>query len=309
MSARTATRLTRILAMLPWVLANPGTTVDEVCDRFGYTRRQLLEDLDLVFVCGLPGYGPGDLMVAYVEDDQVVVDTAEYFAGAPRLSPTESVALLAAGLAVLGSGQGSEVLARAVEKLSRSLLPDETDLLTVDLAVAEPDLAGVLREAAAGGEVVEIVYTTLSRNDTSTRSIEPWSVFTSLGNWYCSAHCRSAGAERVFRLDRIRRATPTGEHFEPPSSPPEPEVRYTPSEDDVRCVMELRSGAAWVVDYYPVEVLSRTETSTVIGFSAYDASVAAGLLLRLGGEASLVSGEEVKAALRVLKERVLARYA
>ncbi|MDH4309185.1 MAG: WYL domain-containing protein, partial [Acidimicrobiia bacterium] len=57
MSSRTAARLNRILAMLPWVIAHPGASVPDVCDRFGYTRRQLLEDLDLVFVCGLPGYG------------------------------------------------------------------------------------------------------------------------------------------------------------------------------------------------------------------------------------------------------------
>ena len=30
-SPRTAQRLTRILAMLPWVIAHPGATVAEVC--------------------------------------------------------------------------------------------------------------------------------------------------------------------------------------------------------------------------------------------------------------------------------------
>jgi proteasome accessory factor C len=218
------------------------------------------------------------------------------------------VALLAAGLAVLGSGHGSDALSRAVEKLSRSLLPDEPELLTVDLAATEPDLAGLLREAAAGGQVVEIEYTTLSRNDTAVRSIEPWTVFTSLGNWYCSGFCRSAGAERVFRLDRIRRAAPTTDRFEPPEHPAMPEVRYTPSEDDVRCTIELRSPAWWVIDYYPVDVLERTEDQALIAFSAYDPLVAAGLLLRLGGEARLVDGEEVRRALLDLKTRVLARY-
>jgi len=54
-SPRTAKRLNRILAMLPWVIEHPGTPVDEVCERFGYTRAELAADLDLVFVCGLPG--------------------------------------------------------------------------------------------------------------------------------------------------------------------------------------------------------------------------------------------------------------
>ncbi len=65
--------------MVPWVIAHPGATVRDVCERFGYTRDELIADLNLVFVCGLPGYGPGDLMVAYIEDDEVVIDMADYF--------------------------------------------------------------------------------------------------------------------------------------------------------------------------------------------------------------------------------------
>ncbi|HJQ94909.1 MAG TPA: protein pafC, partial [Acidimicrobiia bacterium] len=64
MSQRTASRLLRILAMIPWVIANPGSSVQEVCRRFGYTEGDLAQDLNIVFVCGLPGYGPGDLMSA-----------------------------------------------------------------------------------------------------------------------------------------------------------------------------------------------------------------------------------------------------
>ena len=74
-SPRTTKRLNKILAMLPWVIAHPGASVDEVCERFDYTKAELAADLDLVFVCGLPGYGPGDLMVAYIDDH------------APRLRP------------------------------------------------------------------------------------------------------------------------------------------------------------------------------------------------------------------------------
>lgn len=308
MSARTVSRLTRILAMLPWVIAHPGVTVGEVCDRFGYSRKQLLEDLDLVFVCGLPGYGPGDLMVAYVEDDEVVVDTADYFAGAPRLSAAESVALLASGLAVLGSGGGSEALERAVEKLSRSLLPDEPDLITVDLADSGPQFTHLLREAAGEGSVVEITYTSLARNETTSRAIEPWAVFTSLGNWYVSGFCRRAQAERVFRIDRIRDARQTGERFTPPPQPPAPEVRYVPDDDDIECSIELSPAARWVIEYYPVTVVEDRGEGVLIRFSASDPAVPAGLLLRLGGAARLVDGDEVRVALQALKTDVLARY-
>jgi proteasome accessory factor C len=90
--------------------------------------------------------------------------------------------------------------------------------------------------------------------------------------------------------------------------PPPPEVRYTPSEDDVRATIGLGERARWVAEYYPVEVLSDSESEMVIEFSAADASVAARLLLRLGNDARLIDGAETEAALEDLRTRILARY-
>lgn len=307
--SRTATHLTRILALIPWVIAHPGSSVEDVCARFGYeSTRDLLRDLDLVFVCGLPGYGPGDLMVAYVEDDQVIVDMADYFASAPNLTAAESLALLAAGMTVLASGQGSEELGSAVDKLGRALLPDADDMLFVDMD-AEPELAETLRKAAMEGRVVEIEYTGLARGEHSVRDIEPWIVYASAGNWYVSAHCRRAGGERVFRLDRIRRATVRDESFEQPSPRPEPPIGYVATEDDVVATIELHRGALWVLEYYRLEVVERSEDSAVVRFSTYEPLVAAQLLLRLGPHATLLDGPQVAAALATLRTSLLTRYA
>jgi proteasome accessory factor C len=307
-ASKTAQRLTRILAMLPWVIGNPGATVDEVCERFGYSRRELVADLDLVFVCGLPGYGPGDLMEAYVEDDEVIVDMADYFSRPLRLSPAEALGLLASGMALISTNQAPPALERAVEKLSRAVLPDGADALTVDLS-AEPTLLDVLRSGAREHRVVDIVYTSLGRGETRRRRVEPWSVFSALGNWYVSAYCRSADGERVFRVDRIQSAELTEETFEPPLEPPPPTVRYTPGEDDVYATIRLTGPARWVAEYYPVETLETDAESIVVRFAASDAMVAARLLVRLGADAELLDGDDVAAAARELRSRILARYA
>jgi proteasome accessory factor C len=292
--------------MLPWVIANPGNTVQEVCDRFGYTPHQLAADLNLVFVCGLPGYGPGDLMVAFIDDDEVVVEMADYFSAAVRLSAPEALTLLAAGMAVMSAGQGPAALASGVDKLQRLLLPDSEDALVVDLA--EPDLVGELRQAAAEGAVVHIVYTALSSGSTTERDIEPWTVFSTMGNWYVAAHCRLAGGERVFRIDRIQQAEVTGETFEPPAEPPPPEVQYSPGVDDVEATIRLAPAARWITDYYPVEIVGADDEFTVVRFSASDPLVIARLLLRLGDAAELLAGSEVAASRRTLRDRILARY-
>lgn len=305
-SPKTAKRLNRILAMLPWVIANAGASVDDVCERFGYSRRDLAADLDLVFVCGLPGYGPGDLMVAYIDEDEVVVELADYFANPVRLTPPEALSLLASGMALMSTGQAPPALETAVKKLQTAVLGVDDETLVVDLA--EPPLVAELRNAAANGEVVGIVYTALASGKTSERDVEPWVVFTTMGNWYLRGMCRSAQAERVFRIDRIRELAATGESFAVTEHSASPEIGYTPGEEDVRAVIRLREYARWVADYYPVEVVSDDESGLTVRFSASDASVVARLLLRLGKSAELVDGAEVHQSLDEMRARVLARY-
>lgn len=292
--------------MLPWVIAHPGTAVAEVCDRFGYTQSELLQDLNLVFVCGLPGYGPGELMDAFVDDDEVFVDAADYFSRPVRLTAPEALMLLAAGMAVLSSGSGPPALESAVGKLQRAIAPD-AESVAVDLG-SEPDSAALLREAASAGRVVNLTYTSLGTGETTKRDIEAWAVFSTLGNWYVSAWCRRADAERVFRLDRIRDLQITDDTFIPPEAPPAPEVRYSPSVDDVTARISLTAASSWVADYYPVSIVSDGPAERVVDFSASDPMVTARLLLRLGKTASLVAGEEVAAATEELRELISTRY-
>jgi predicted DNA-binding transcriptional regulator YafY len=244
--------------MLPWVIANSGATVSEVCERFGYTKTQLVSDLNLVFVCGLPGYGPGDLMDAYIDEDEVVVELADYFSSPLRLTAPEALGLLASGMALVSTGQAPPALHRAVEKLQELVFPEGDEALVVDLR--EPDLVAQLRTAAADGVVARITYTKLSSGETSDRLVEPWVVFSTMGNWYVSGFCRNADAERVFRVDRIQRLELTDDRFEPPPSVPAPAVDYVPGEDDVYAVIRLGPEAGWVADYYPSELLETDET-------------------------------------------------
>ena len=288
--------------MLPYVIAHPGVAVDDVSQRFGYTRKELIDDLNLVFLCGLPGYGPGELIDASVEDDEVWVDMADYFSRPLRLTPPEALVLLASGMALISAGQGPPALRKAVEKLSAVVAPDIEASLVVDLT--EPEHVGLLRDSVQRALAVEITYTALGSGQTTERVVEPWSVFAASGNWYLSAFCRTAQAERVFRVDRVREATQTSEEFVPPPEPPPPEVRYTPTEEDIRATIRLGPRALWVADYYPVEDLG----DGLIRFSAGDASVPARLLLRLGADAELVEGPEVAELLEDYRRRIVARY-
>jgi proteasome accessory factor C len=306
-SDRTATRLSRILALIPYVLAKDGAKVSEILERFGYTEAELTRDLNTVFFCGLPGYTPGDLMEAYIDGDEVIIDAADYFARAPRLTSMEALGLIAAGMAILGSGQGSPELGKAVDKLTRALLPDAGAAIDVDVS-GDPENLAALKSAATESRVVRITYRSLTHEEETVRDIEPWAVVTTLGNWYVRGHCRMVDAERVFRVDRIRHLEVLNEEFERPKDLTDPGIGYTPSDDDIAARIKLSPGARWVLDYYPVDVLKETKTGIEIRFTSPDAEIPARLLLRLGPDARLLEGDEVRERLAGIAGTLQARY-
>jgi proteasome accessory factor C len=306
-SRRTVSRLSRILSLIPYVLSKDGVDVKEILDRFDYTEAELIRDLNTVFVCGLPGYGPGDLMEAFIDDNEVVIDAADYFARAPRLTPAEALGLLAAGLTITGSGHGSPELASAVKKLSRAVMGDAADAISIEVAPGMETL-DLLRDAAAGEKAVRIRYRSLSKEEETERDVEPWTVFTTLGNWYVQGHCRLVDAERVFRVDRIRTVEVLDESFERPVEITTPVVTYSPADDDVVCTIALSPAARWVLEYYPVVVVSEGDGETVISFSSPEAQIPARLLLRLGASARLVDGDEVRKAVREMGRSLLQKY-
>ena len=207
-----------------------------------------------------------------------------------------------------GTSEGNEALHRAVEKLAAAVLPGAASAIGAELP-PEPDHLETLRRAVRDGEVIAITYLSLGTNRTTIRAIEPLIVHASMGSWYVRAHCRLAGDRRVFRVDRIRSARPTGERFDPPAEPSLPAgVDYVPSADAIYARIALGCDARWVAEYYPVEVVEDTGEELVIRFAMSDARVGARLLLRLGDQARLVEGPEVREETGRLRDAILARY-
>jgi proteasome accessory factor C len=307
-SDRTAQRLSRILALLPFVIEREGATLGELVERFGYRdTSDLVKDLHLVFVTGLPGYGPGDLIDVDIYDDEVYVDAADYFARPLRLTPAEALGLLASGLTLIESGQAPPALRTAVDKLVEVVGADAVEAVHVDVPTP-PDVER-LRAAIESGTVVRIGYVGLASNARTVREVEGWSVVFTLGNWYLTGFCRLAGDRRVFRIDRIDSIEETGEPYEHRDDDPKGPIRYRASESDSQVTFTVSPRARWVAEYYPVESVALDDGSLRIRMSVADPMVAARLMVQLGSDVTDIDGAHVVEAMELLRKRIRARYA
>ena len=301
-------RLRRILAVVPWVAAQDGPTLGEVCARFGYgSETELQEDLNLLFMCGVPPYTPDALIEVDVADGRVWIRYADWFARPLRLTAAEALSLVAGSTALLGAGAGDVEgpLARGLAKLADALGVTE-EVVDVTFAAAPAGPLEVLRLAAEEHHQVEIEYYTYSRDERTTRVIDPHLVYAAAGQWYVAGFCHLAGADRLFRVDRVARARRLEARFAASATSVAPPV-FDPSPADPVIVLQLEPGAAWVASQYPVESVEELGGGRLrVALRVSGDAWLARLLLRLGPEARVVEGGTGAAA--AAAARMLGRY-
>jgi proteasome accessory factor C len=301
-------RLRRILAVVPWVAAHDGPALAEVCERFGYaSETELQEDLNLLFLCGVPPYTPDALIEVDVADGRVWIRYADWFARPLRLTAAEALSLVAGSTALLGAGAGDVEgpLARGLAKLAAALGVTE-EVVDVTFAAAPAEPLDVLRRAAQEHHQVEIDYYTYSRDEQTTRVIDPHLVYAAAGQWYVAGFCHQAQADRLFRVDRVTRARRLDAMF-PAATARHALPVFDPSPDDPRIVLELGPGAAWAATQYPTESVEEVGGGRLrVALRASGDAWLARLLLRLGPDARVVDGDGGPAA--AAAKRVLGRY-
>lgn len=309
--ATAADRLRRLLAMIPWLAGRDGPTVEEVLARFGLTRRQLEEDLDLLMVVGVPPYTPDELFEMTIEDGRVFARLTPSFDRPLRLSPDEALAVVVAGRAVadVPGADPAGPLARALAKVAGVLGVEGDDVLDIDLGpVAEPTLAA-LQQAVLDRRQVVIDYYALGRDERAERTVDPWLVVNDAGAWYLVGHDHRSAARRTFRIDRVVSVRVLDEGFDAPADPPVAGM-FSATADAPRVTLELDDAGRWVADAYPVEAAEVVDGATIRVVLAVTATPwLERLLLRLGPHGRVVDGPaELVAAGASAAARVLARY-
>lgn len=288
-------RLSRLLSLVPYLLARPGIAVTTAASDFDVSPKQLRKDLELLWMCGLPGYGPGDLIDLAFDGDLVSVTYDAGMRRPLRLTNAEATALLVA-LRALGETPGvadAESVRGAIVKIEESAGSARPSGVVIgDTIQEDPGTARTrerVRSALDSERAVWLRYYTASRDAISERTVDPMRVVIVHAVGYLEAWCRSALGVRLFRLDRVDELEVLAEPAVPPSGAEPTDVSqgvFPPEPDQPTAELVLDQTARWVAEYYSGEELAELADGRLHVRMRYgDESWIVRLLLELGGSA------------------------
>ncbi|WP_430332481.1 helix-turn-helix transcriptional regulator [Rhodococcus sp. ACT016] len=314
-------RLARLLNMVPYFMANPGISKDQAARELGVSVQNLMKDLDQLWVCGLPGYGPGDLIDLSFDEDTVSVIFSAGMDRPLRLTSTEATVLLVAlrslaelpGMVDPTAAQGAIAkIESAAGTAARAMGGDGPDEEGTSGAAPENPVAATVRSALQHDRALHLTYYSASRDAVSERVVDPIRSLLVDDHTYLQAWCRQSEGVRLFRFDRIDAAVELDEAATPP-----PQALGTDehlelfSADAGLPLARLRIAAShgWILDNYPMDPVETLPDGSVEVTMRYGSlEWMARLVLGFGSAARALGPAELVDAVRDRARAALDAY-
>jgi proteasome accessory factor C len=304
-------RFARLLTLVPFLQTHQGIATADAAVMMGITESELVADLYLLWMCGLPGYSHLELIDLDFESGHISIQNADTLAKPLSLTSDEAIAL-SMGLSLLASFPNAELnedlrsaqakiqagalKASELEGLARQLIviPQTTNAeMAKHFEVIE---AAILRE-----EQVEIDYYVPARDQMTTRIIEPLRIRLIDDVSYVEAWCLQAEARRLFRIDRIYRS----QSLETSRSHRElSDFAFDETTELKAYQVALAPGGRWVLERHGAKSLD--DTQAILG--AGDRNWLLRLALSAGGDLVVTSDTELDADIRATARLALANY-
>lgn len=310
-------QVARLLTLVPFVHQHGGVRLEEAASLLGVSTEQVLRDLKVLFMCGLPGGLPDDLIdvdLDALETDQgspvtdgvIRVENADYLSRPLQLTATEASALVVA-LRMLRDSSNPDTAALVDSVLAKidhsvaSAAPAHVDVRPSAQEVqqvASAAVTGPIDQAVATGRQLRLSYFVESRGEESTRVVDPRGIAQRGIFRYLDAWCHTANDERLFRLDRIQRLqvldTPISTPRVPPRSLDEGLFRDVDRTGSTLVTLRLDPQARWATDYYPMhEVRPTSDGGAEVDLVVVDQRWLMRLLMRLAPHARVVRPDEI----------------
>ena len=305
-------RVAGLLVLLPWLIKRKRVRLTDVAKQFRMSEEELIADLQMAAVCGVPPYTPDALIDVFIDEGWVVAEIPTFFSRPLQLTSAEMYAVVAMVRAAqkLPGAPSRSVLANAVAKLAR-LAPEATDApMHIDLP-DEPHLEE-LRSAESESAELRIEYFNPARSEVAQRTIRVVRIFSEHGHWYVMADDDKSSAIRNFRVDRIESLVRTGKIYN------QADVASRLDDDAERgwfgenlelVSLRVRGDAAWIAEAYPtVSQTSNKDGSIDVSLRITSEHWLARLLLRGGRNVEVLSPEKYVSLAARTARAIRAKY-
>ncbi|MBB5435995.1 helix-turn-helix transcriptional regulator [Nocardiopsis composta] len=322
-AAASAEQLRRLLMLVPYALSH-DVRVPEVAAHFGLTEKQVVKDLALLWMCGLPGYTPGDLIEVDLEaaesTGEIIIGNADTLARPLALTADEAASLIV-GLELLGElpgAAGGDALKRVGEKLRAAAGAAAEEIaaavaVRVDLDEEEREKQRRCKEALDAGQAVHLRYLSGYVDEVTERDVDPMGLVVQDGHAFLEGWCRLRDGVRLFRLDRVLDLTVLPEPARVPSAARRRDISgglVQFSEDDLRVTLELEPAARWISeDYICTDVRELPGGRLRVTLRTPAPRWVRRLVLRLGPDARVIAPADVAERVREDARRALEAYA
>ena len=210
-------RIDRLTAILIQLQSRPLIKAQDIADKFSISLRTVYRDVKALEEAGVPVIGEAGTGYRLMEG---------YKLPPVMFNMDEATALLTASKLVQSKTDAgiSKHFTSALDKIRAILRHSEKDhieeiddhiaVVTHPSIVYQPQselhLQSILK-AIGSSSVIEMEYTTLEKNETTKRKVEPVGIYYLGSHWYLIAWCQLRKDYRNFRTDKIKRLTITNE--------------------------------------------------------------------------------------------------
>ena len=201
-----ANRALRTMDLIPFILENPGISIENLANQFSVTEKQIEDDLQLVFMCGLPGYTPYELIDLVFEDGVVSIIDPQVLDKPRRFSKSELVVIVL-GLQILGElNNSNSVRANQIKALSDKIMKlGNSNSVLINSGQNNSPYVDIVLNAISLRKSLIIEYHSMIRDEITNRIILPRYLYFLNGNLYLNALDLDAKADRVFKLNLIKK--------------------------------------------------------------------------------------------------------
>ena len=200
-----AVRALRSMDLIPYVLENPGVSIAELSAKFSVTQAQIESDLQLVFMCGLPGYTPYELIDVAFEDGVVSVIDPQVL-DKPRKFSSNEIVVIALGLKILiDINQTNSTALTKLKQLSEKIakLGSNKSILMAGDVSAFPFFE-IISKSISEQRILDLQYHSLIKDQITQRLVLPEKLYFLNGSLYLAALDIDIDSDRVFKVDLIK---------------------------------------------------------------------------------------------------------